>query len=467
MASKTTLTAKNLEALGAERLAELLLEVSAGDALSKRHLRRALALKAGPQELTQQVRKRLSAIVRSRAFVDWTKRKALIHDLDAQRFAIAEDIAKDSPRDALDLMWRFLGLAAGIYERCDDSSGMLGWLFSQALDNLGEIARAAQPDKPKLAKRCYMALRDNGYGQYDGLIVVLSQALGTQGLEKLRDLFLAETSLPPKINKYGFDNDAIITKMALQDIADALGDVDGYIAQQDADTLTRPHIAAEIALRLLTAGREREALTALDATNLEGVPYLLTQWENAKVQTLDALGQTDDAQVLRWSSFKRTFSAETLRTYLDGLADFDDVEAENKAMDYALKFENVHMALKFLIDWPELEKTAILVKAHFDEFDGHHYELLTPAADALTAKYPLAATLLHRTLISFALDKSRYKRYKHAARHLGECESLAEMITDFGHFQNHEIYLASLKSKHGLKTSFWAHVENGHFKELQ
>ena len=39
MASKTNLNAKNLEALGAERLAALLLEISAGNAAAKRRLR--------------------------------------------------------------------------------------------------------------------------------------------------------------------------------------------------------------------------------------------------------------------------------------------------------------------------------------------------------------------------------------------------------------------------------------------
>ena len=44
MASKTTLNAKNLEALGAERLAQLLIEVSTGNAAAaKRKLRMALA----------------------------------------------------------------------------------------------------------------------------------------------------------------------------------------------------------------------------------------------------------------------------------------------------------------------------------------------------------------------------------------------------------------------------------------
>lgn len=38
MASKTTLNAKNLETLGAERLAELLIEISTGSAVAKRRL---------------------------------------------------------------------------------------------------------------------------------------------------------------------------------------------------------------------------------------------------------------------------------------------------------------------------------------------------------------------------------------------------------------------------------------------
>ncbi len=42
MASKSTLNAKNLEALGAERLAQLLIEISTGDAAAKRKLRLAL-----------------------------------------------------------------------------------------------------------------------------------------------------------------------------------------------------------------------------------------------------------------------------------------------------------------------------------------------------------------------------------------------------------------------------------------
>ena len=60
MASKSTLNAKNLETLGAERLAELLIEISTGSAVAKRRLRLELAGAQSPKEAGREVAKRLS-----------------------------------------------------------------------------------------------------------------------------------------------------------------------------------------------------------------------------------------------------------------------------------------------------------------------------------------------------------------------------------------------------------------------
>ena len=65
MTSKKTLTAKNLQALGAERLAELLMEISRGNAAAKRRLRLELAGAQSPSEVAKEVRKRLTTIARS------------------------------------------------------------------------------------------------------------------------------------------------------------------------------------------------------------------------------------------------------------------------------------------------------------------------------------------------------------------------------------------------------------------
>ena len=89
------------------------------------------------------------------------------------------------------------------------------------------------------------------------------------------------------------------------------------------------------------------------------------------------------------------------------------------------------------------------------ELNGDPYEILTPAADALAGKYPLAATLVLRAMVDFSLTHARSSRYKHAARHLMECASLASAIQDFGTFEAHDAYVDRLLHEHPRKSSFW------------
>jgi hypothetical protein len=123
VASRTVLNTKNLEALGAKRLAELLVEVSTANAAVKRRLRLELAGSQSSGEVSKEVRKRLTTVARSRSFIDWQNRKSLIEDLEAQRRAIVNQVAKTDPTEAIELMWRFVTIANSVFERCDDSSG--------------------------------------------------------------------------------------------------------------------------------------------------------------------------------------------------------------------------------------------------------------------------------------------------------------------------------------------------------
>jgi hypothetical protein len=68
------------------------------------------------------------------------------------------------------------------------------------------------------------------------------------------------------------------------------------------------------------------------------------------------------------------------------------------------------------------------------------------------------AMLLLRATIDFTLKQGRASRYRHAARHLAECASLASSIGDFGAVEPHERYSDRLKQAHSRKTSFWALV---------
>jgi hypothetical protein len=76
----------------------------------------------------------------------------------------------------------------------------------------------------------------------------------------------------------------------------------------------------------------------------------------------------------------------------------------------------------------------------------------------LESTSPLAATLLRRAMIEDTLDGAKSKRYRHAARHLAECQSLASLIGDYGGFESHTAFVARLRGKHSRKVGFWTLV---------
>ena len=176
----------------------------------------------------------------------------------------------------------------------------------------------------------------------------------------------------------------------------------------------------------------------------------------AKVDVLEALGRGDEAQAFRWECFERTLDAGHLRAYLKRLPDFEDIEVEERALAMARNWQDVHSALWFLIDWPALDLAADLVVSRRAELDGDFYELLSPAAEALTEKHPLAATLVLRAMIDFTLGEARSSRYQHAVRHLKTSERLSMRIGEYGAVESHEAYRDRLKAEHGRKSGFWA-----------
>ncbi|MBY5440814.1 DUF6880 family protein [Rhizobium leguminosarum] len=477
MAAKTTLNAKNLESLGAQRLAELLIEISMGSAAHKRRLRMELAGNHGSAEVAREVRKRLSSIARARTVINWHKVKAMKSDLETQRKTIAETVAADDPQEAFELIWQFLALANPIFERSSDSSGSLIQSFHQACEDAAAIAASAKIASNVLADKVFKAVQDDGYGQYDKLIAAMVPALGKDGLDRLKTLFV-QWSKEPKDKPakgrreiigwssggplyedeiYGTRRDLMV-RIALQEIADAQGDVDAYIAQHPEKTRKMPMTAADIANRLVSAGRAKEALAVLnkvDAADQAGMPF---EWQLARVETLEALGRREEAQIYRWTCFEQSLHDQHLRAFLKRLPDFDDLEAEEKAFAHAQAFPDVHQALTFFLNWPAPAEAAKLVMRRKAELDGNLYELMPAAAEALAEKHPLAATIALRSMIDFALDSGRSSRYKYAARHLAECASLAPHIDDFGNTRSHDAYVAELKRRHGKRHGFWSQV---------
>jgi len=475
---KKALTPETLEALGPAKLASLLMDLAEADSDVEKRLRLALAAAEGPEAVAKQVRKRFSALRRSTRFLDWHQTRPLARELDDLTQVITDDIAPAAPELALELAWEFMSLAGPTYERCDDSNGDLGMRFSGMVDAMGEIANLAQPDPTALAGQVFAALRENDYGEYDGLIGVLAPALGEGGLAHLKSLVEAFAAMPAQTppeeerEVIGWSSNGPLYRdmledrhrdsfvsMALADIADARGDVDAWAATLSPKARTAPRVAVDLAVRYLAADRAEEALAALDAVSADRRSFFGSELDAVRIEVLDCLGRSQEAQALRWAAFETRLEAGHLRAYLKGLPDFEDVEAEEKALAHAAAFPSAHTALGFLTGWPALREAAALVEARLEEIDGEDFVRLPPAAEALEATQPLAATLIRRKLVNFALEAARSKRYRHAARHVRECAGLAGAITDWKSWPDHDTWLSSLRAAHARKSGFWKHLD--------
>jgi hypothetical protein len=195
----------------------------------------------------------------------------------------------------------------------------------------------------------FTALSANDYGVFDHLVAAMVPALGDAGTAHLKSrLVQALADKPRKAD--GRDWGASAVRGALQDIADGQADIDGYIALVPMEDRSRPHMGAEIGRRLLAAGRATEALAALENARPKQRAgqaghhddrYLAgygdsSAWEEVYIEALDATGQEELAQQLRWAAFEERLSSIQLRAYLKKLPDFEDVEAEERPRDMPL-----------------------------------------------------------------------------------------------------------------------------------
>ena len=161
-----------------------------------------------------------------------------------------------------------------------------------------------------------------------------------------------------------------------------------------------------------------------------------------------------------WSRFETRLCAESLRRYLSRLPDFEDDEALLAARAHVRNHPDLLQVLIFCLNWPDPELAADVIQSRHEELDGNIYEILAPTSELLEAEHPLAATLVWRSMITFALQNNRSKRYRHAARHLASCAQADMAITDYGAFQSHEAFVTDLRGTHPRKHAFWDKIDH-------
>jgi hypothetical protein len=294
----------------------------------------------------------------------------------------------------------------------------------------------------------------DGFGATDALIRHMAESLGAGGRAEIRSK--TEAALKTALRSSGphdWRADAqrrhLAFRLAL--LADLEKDADSFIVTIRAGGMESTH-ALDIAERLIAANRPAEALDRLDRPRrrVEDVDDDGTDID-LRIAALEALGRKDEAQPVRWRHFERFLSAEHLRAHLKRLPDFEDFEAEQKALDVAAVHKQAARGLAFFIEWRALDRADRLVRERLAALDGRLYEVLRPAAEALEEKFPEAASLLYRRLIESVLERGSSKQYQYAARDLLSCARLAPHLPVPGSIESHPGFVARLRKAHGRK----------------
>lgn len=463
MARGKTITADALVALGVETLADVLLSHAEADPVLRKKLAMLLKGAESPRALASEIEKRIRTIGRSRSMISWDKRKMLVQELHSLRTIIVTQLAPRDSGQAVVLLWDFLGIEDGLIERLEAGAASADEVFMQAMEDLGRLSALDPPrDREALAKRVLKHCEQGEYGGRDLLIRHMSESLGPQGRAAIWRITKAELAAIPKSGaRHDWRGDAKRRHLGfrLMLLADLEQDPDRFVTAVTAAGMGDTH-ALEVAERLLDANRPEEALDWLSRPHRDGVARDDgAVGADLRIRALDALGSKEEAQTVRWQYFERNLSVNHLRDYLKRLPDFEDFEAEQKALDFAVGHKRPELALTFFISWRALDRAARLVEDCAGQMSGQFYDLLRPAAEALEEKYPEAASLLYRRLVEHVLAQGASKYYPYAAKDLQSCSRLAPRLPDPSSIDSHATFLAGLQKQHGRKYGFWEQVK--------
>jgi hypothetical protein len=245
----------------------VLVSHAAEDASLRKKLRMLLAGTAGAGKMAAEVAKRIQTIGRSRAMVDWERRKPLVQELNHLRVTVTSTLAAQDAMVAVGLLWDFIGIADSVMNLLGEP-GPVEDTFDAAKADLGRLL-AAQPDTDRIELgRWVLAMCErDGFGGSDAIISHLSAALASEGRSFLRRA--TEAAFRDLGDAEGKNDWAAMAErrrlaFRLARLADLEQDVDAFIEAVRTGGIEESHRIG-IAGRLLAAARPEAALQWLDA----------------------------------------------------------------------------------------------------------------------------------------------------------------------------------------------------------
>lgn len=459
----------HLRGLGAERLAEMLLDLAERDAALLARLELAATAASGD---TKQLGKRLRYALRralgtGRRFIDhraagaWTRGVLDVLDqvealLPAGQAALALELVDDL----------FARLEQAL-QSVDDSDGGGGEIRARAAAIHLAACRAVRPEPQALARELFARELHEGWGSFDGASEHYAELLGAEGAALYRALAQeAWDKRPHGPRRIGglvvmgqADVQRHVVFRILDRFAERDGDVDRRVALRAAD-LTHAHDHLRLAQFCLAEGRETQALRVAEDgawlhDDASGEPL-----QHFLAERYLATGRREDAIAVLWRAFERRPSAELFKAMaaMDApgkAALADRAVALIEARLTTVKDDRNRERAGLAVVLAEILMSAQRLAAAWEvaRKPGLNDHALRRLAEASETAMPDAALTAYAGLVERQIAQTSKQGYAEACRLVARMRALRARQGDTA---EHDAFLAGLLQRHSAKRSLVA-----------
>jgi len=433
--------------LGAEVLAETLIDLSGHSNRVDETIKRLIST---PNENIKRFKKKLASLKRSKRFIGWGE----VSDFAKELELLLQDLKAGvtDPVLGVELVAKFYEIDKAIYDRCDDSSGFIGDVFSSTAKSLFEDYASRCTDKEKVANIIIKLCSNDGYGVRFCLIETVGKYIPETIIRSMITTF--QNKAENETNEYGKSNYLSLIESLARQI-------------KDAELFEKTRIASWG--ELSTSGFIDTARVYLESGDIETaysklkkIPDDNTFKEDEKSEILKEIymqqGYTVKLTELNYQKFRKHHSIKTLNEYLSIIGEdkrdqviTDEVKVimNNSKLEYS--------DVEFLIEIGNIDDAEEYILERADQLYGRFYEMLLSLAKVMESENrDLAASVIYRCLLTSILDRAYHKAYSHTVRYLRKLDKLAVTISNWRNIKIHEEFYEQLVKAHGRKRSFWS-----------
>ncbi len=435
-------------------LASVLLELAEDHAAVRDRLAR-LQLSNKPKVLTAAFRKTLTSWRRSTRFLDYANAPEFGRELEGWLGQIERELMPADPPAALALAEAFIEADGAIFERADDSDGVIG-----------DAVRAGCRLWLKAASRC-----ESPATEWPGKISALVAADEYGAREELlrsAGLLLSEDALRALVASYEAGLDAAPARpdrrgpsadgnwkatAAMSLLSEALRDPDVLARSVLRHSPSPNPVQKEHLVRAhLEYDRPEGALRWLEGS----WSHLESSRQRLNAQVLTRLGRTGEAAAVRQSIFEDTLAVSDLHAWLEVLPLEEQGRATERASTLAMGRADPVVVSRLLLELGDDAGAEAALTAAPSLIQGSDYGTLRPLAAELEKRERWkGATAIYRALLVAILERAYTPAYRHGARYWARLQVLAGKCPGITPLESSEAFEARIRSQHGRKSSFW------------